>query len=62
MSRGRPEIPEDVEKKIVDTFKEHPEWSLRKIAEDVGNVSYGTVRTVLIKYKLWMAEYDREDS
>lgn len=58
---GRPKTPEDIEKQIVEMYKEHPGWSLRKLSENVGNVSYVTVMKVLRERNLWIPGRNRDN-
>ena len=60
--RGRPKISAETEEKILELFKKHPDWSLRELAEEVGGVSYGTVRTVLSDYGFGIGYKTKEDS
>ncbi len=54
--KGRPRISKRQEERILIAFKKHPEWSLRRIAEKAGNVSYGTVLNVLKEHRLWVGK------
>jgi hypothetical protein len=52
---GRPKVSDEIEKRIIDTFVAHPDWSLRRIAKEVREISHLTVMRVLRKHKLWVS-------
>jgi hypothetical protein len=54
VKRGRPFISDEIELQIVKAFKEHMDWSLRKIAKEVKGTNHVTVMRVLKRYKLWI--------
>ena len=52
---GRPKISDGKEEEIINIFKEHTDWSLRRIGKEVGQISHVTVMRILRKHKLWVS-------
>ena len=52
---GRPKTSGAKEDEILKVFKEHTDWSLRKIGKEVGQISHVTVMRILRKHKLWVS-------
>lgn len=56
VSPGRPKVPDKTQTRIIKIFLLHTDWSLRRIARNVGGISHVTVMRVLRKNNLWISK------